>query len=128
MRQSNPHRRLIERWRLRQIGPMEWERLDHDPWTSSASMIRTWKRAVENAALPAVTIPYGLRHSSIVRGLRAGLPIQLVAAFHDISVAMIERHYSRWITEGSDELVARAWWCPLLRRRRNRQFDRMTAS
>ena len=46
--------------------------------------------------------------SMIVRGLRAGLPIRLVAALHDTSVAMIERHYSRWITEGLDELVARA--------------------
>ncbi|MEG3146797.1 hypothetical protein U1839_19265 [Sphingomonas sp. RT2P30] len=34
------------------------------------------------------------------RGLRMGLPIRLVAAIHDTSVAMIERHYSRWITEG----------------------------
>jgi hypothetical protein len=43
-----------------------------------------------------------------VRGLRAGLPIRLAATLHDTSVAMIERHYSRWITEGLDELVARA--------------------
>lgn len=41
-------------------------------------------------------------------GLRIGLPIRLVAAIHDTSVAMIERHYSRWITEGLDELAARA--------------------
>jgi integrase len=56
----------------------------------------------------ALVDPYALRHSSIVRGLRAGLPIRLVAALHDTSVAMIERHYSRYITEGLDELVARA--------------------
>lgn len=49
-----------------------------------------------------------LRHSSIVRGIRMGLPIRLVAALHDTSVVMIERHYSRWITEGLDELSARA--------------------
>jgi hypothetical protein len=53
-------------------------------------------------------IPYALRHSSIVRGIRAGLPIRLVAALHDTSVVMIERHYSRWITDGLDELAARA--------------------
>lgn len=58
--------------------------------------------------MPATTIPYALRHSSIVRGLRASLPIRLVAALHDTSVAMIERHYSRRITEGLEELVARA--------------------
>lgn len=99
---------LLEHWRHRQTGPMAWERVDRGPWTSSSEMARMWKRAVEDAGLPAATIPYGLRHSSIVRGLRAGLPIRLVAALHDTSVAMIERHYSRWITEGLDELVARA--------------------
>ena len=50
-------------------------------------------------------IPYALRHSSIVRGIRAGLPIRLVAAVHDTSVQMIERHYSRWIVDGLDELA-----------------------
>ena len=53
-------------------------------------------------------MPYALRHSSIVRGIRAGLPIRLVAAMHDTSVVMIERHYARWITDGLEELAARA--------------------
>jgi hypothetical protein len=53
-------------------------------------------------------IPYALRHSSIVRGIRANLPIRLVAALHDTSVRMIERHYSRWITEGLEEMAAGA--------------------
>lgn len=56
----------------------------------------------------ASTIPYALRHSSIVRGLRLGLPMRLVAATRDMPGTMIERHYSRWITEGLDELTARA--------------------
>jgi integrase len=99
---------LLEHWRLRQIGPLKWERDNRGPWVAPSEMTRQWKRAVEAAGLPAVTIPYALRHSSIVRGLRAGLPIRLVAALHDTSVQMIERHYSRWITEGLDELVARA--------------------
>lgn len=99
---------LLEHWRHRQVGPMQWERVDRGPWASSSAMLRPFQRAAEEAGLPASTIPYALRHSSIVRGLRAGLPIRLVAALHDTSVAMIERHYSRWITEGLDELVARA--------------------
>jgi integrase len=99
---------LLERWRHRQTGPMVWQRVDRGPWTSPSEMSRMWKRAIDAAGLPAATIPYGLRHSSIVRGLRVGLPIRLVAALHDTSVAMIERHYSRWITEGLDELAARA--------------------
>jgi integrase len=99
---------LLEHWRQRQVAPMTWERVDRGPWSAPSEMTRQWKRAVAVAGLPAATIPYALRHSSIVRGLRAGLPIRLVAALHDTSVAMIERHYSRWITEGLDELVARA--------------------
>lgn len=99
---------LLEHWRHRQTGPMSWERTERGPWGSSSEMARAWKQAVANAGLPATTIPYALRHSSIVRGLRVGLPIRLVAALHDTSVAMIERHYSRWITEGLDEMAARA--------------------
>lgn len=53
-------------------------------------------------------IPYALRHSSIVRGIRANLPIRLVAALHDTSVEMIERHYAKWIVDGLDDLAARA--------------------
>lgn len=53
-------------------------------------------------------VPYALRHSSIVRGIASGLPIRLVAAMHDTSVAMIEKHYSRWIVEGLEDFAARA--------------------
>ena len=70
-------------------------------------MSRWWAKVVDAVGLPGV-IPYALRHSSIVRAIRAGLPIRLVAAIHDTSVAMIEKHYSRWIVESLDELAARA--------------------
>jgi len=53
-------------------------------------------------------IPYALRHTSIVRGIRANQPIRLVAALHDTSVTMIERHYGRYIADGLDELAARS--------------------
>ena len=53
-------------------------------------------------------IPYALRHSSIVRGIKANLPIRLVADLHDTSTAMIERHYAKWISTGLEELAARA--------------------
>lgn len=103
-----PSAPLLERWRHKQVGPMDWVRVERGPWTSSSEMLRMWKKAANDAGLPATTIPYALRHSSIVRGLRVGLPIRLVAAIHDTSVQMIERHYSRWITEGLDEMAARA--------------------
>ncbi|WP_066827835.1 tyrosine-type recombinase/integrase [Sphingomonas mali] len=106
---------LLERWRHVQVKTAErrnaaqvWERGERGPWATASEMARLWSQACRDAGLPPTTIPYALRHSSIVRGLRAGLPIRLVAAIHDTSVAMIERHYSRWITEGLDELAARA--------------------
>lgn len=107
-RGRSPSATLLEHWRHKQVGPMQWERVDRGPWASSSAMLRQFHKAVEDAGLCSAVIPYALRHSSIVRGLRAGLPIRLVAALHDTSVAMIERHYSRYITEGLDELVARA--------------------
>ncbi|MCA1474291.1 site-specific integrase [Bradyrhizobium sp. NBAIM08] len=52
---------------------------------------------------PAEVTAYSLRHSSIVRMLLANVPIRLVAGLHNTSVAMIEKHYSRYITEFADE-------------------------
>ncbi|MDO7843640.1 tyrosine-type recombinase/integrase [Sphingomonas immobilis] len=104
----SPTATLLERWRHKQIAPMTWERVDRGPWYTASEMSQLWKQTVVAAGLPTSTIPYALRHSSIVRGLRFGLPIRLVAALHDTSVGMIERHYARWITEGLDELAARA--------------------
>jgi integrase len=51
-----------------------------------------------------VTI-YALRHSNIVRQLLAGVPIRVVAANHDTSVMMIERTYSRHISDHADAVV-----------------------
>ena len=101
---------LLERWRYTQVKRADrtdaatvWERGERGAWTTASQMTRMWNQACKDAGLPPTTIPYALRHSSILRGLRFGLPIRLVAAVHDTSVAMIERHYSRWITEGLDD-------------------------
>lgn len=98
---------LLCRWRYVQLGVNMWKRDRRGPWTSSSEMTRPWKDICEKAGIDPV-VPYALRHSSIVRGIKAGLPIRLVAALHDTSVAMIERHYSRWITDGLEDLAARA--------------------
>lgn len=98
---------LLQRWRYRQISPTRWERVGRAPWKTASEMTRAWNRVVDAMGLTG-TIPYSLRYTSIVRGIRANLPIRLVAALHDTSVVMIERHYSRWITEGLEELAARA--------------------
>jgi hypothetical protein len=63
---------------------------------------------LQQAGLPSGTVPYSLRHSSIVRGLRAGLPVRLVAALHDTSTPMIEKHYSAFISDAMNDLAAKA--------------------
>jgi integrase len=98
---------LFCRWRYIQTGVDIWRRDRRGPWTSSSEMTRPWKEICEKAGIEPV-VPYALRHSSIVRGIKAGLPIRLIAALHDTSVVMIERHYSRWITDGLEDLAARA--------------------
>jgi len=102
------HSPLFERWRHKQIGPAEWVREARGPWTSASELHRAWVVIVERAGLPVDTVPYALRHSSIVRQLRAGLPTRLVAALHDTSIAMIEKHYAAYIVDAMDELAARA--------------------
>ena len=57
---------------------------------------------------PAEVTMYCLRHSSIVRMLLRSVPIRLVASLHNTSVAMIEKHYSRYITEHSIDDITRA--------------------
>jgi integrase len=57
---------------------------------------------------PAEVTMYALRHSSIVRMLLASVPPKLVASLHNTSVAMIEKHYSKYITEHSDDFSRHA--------------------
>lgn len=102
-----PYEPLLEHWRLRQIGPVKWEKVARGPWNAASEMTRKWKQAASAVGLPDA-IPYALRHSSIVRGLTNDLPIRLVAALHDTSVAMIERHYSRWMSDSMDDLASTA--------------------
>jgi integrase len=98
---------LLERWRLKQTGPGVWVRDRRGAWTSSSELTRPWGVICEQLGLEKI-VPYALRHSSIVRGIASGLPVRLVAAMHDTSVAMIEKHYSRWIVDGLEEMAARA--------------------
>ena len=98
---------LLMRWRhRRQEGSIGWTRDRRGLW-QTAELTPPWREIRRSADMKDV-IPYSLRHSSIVRGIRANLPIRLVAALHDTSVPMIEKYYSRWIVDGLDELAARA--------------------
>ena len=83
---------------------------DGSPWGDNpgASYHREVRKIViAIGADPDVTM-YSLRHSSIVRMLKANVPIRLVASLHDTSTRMIERYYSRHIVEHSDEISRQA--------------------
>jgi integrase len=99
---------LLLRPRWRQVGPVKWELIGRAPWQSASELLRPWCKIVDKAKLAPDLVPYCLRHSSIVRGLRVGLPLRLVAALHDTSSAMIERHYAAYVVDALDELAARA--------------------
>ena len=79
-------------------------RANGQPWGHSSH----WRRFVQSVSRlgldPKEVTIYSLRHSSIVRQLLRGVPIRVVATTHDTSVAMIEKTYSRYITDHSDAL------------------------
>src|SRR6516164_1026036 len=83
---------------------------DGSPWHKHPA--QTYHLLVDKVATavglgPEVTM-YALRHSSIVRMLLANVPIRLIASLHNTGVAMIERNYSRYITEHSDDISRKA--------------------
>ena len=83
---------------------------DGSPWGDNpgAGYHREVKQIVSAiGADPDVTM-YALRHSSIVRMLKANVPIRLVASLHNTSTKMIEKHYSKYITEHSDDISRHA--------------------
>jgi hypothetical protein len=99
---------LLERWRWKQVSVTDWEKDRRGPWTAASELSRPWKAIRERARLAEGTVAYSLRHSSIVRGLRSGLPVRLVAALHDTSNDMIEKHYAAYIADALDDLAANA--------------------
>ena len=83
--------------------------LDHAGRTwGKARYRRDFRRAVAAVGLdPDVVTLYSMRHSAIVRALLRGVPIRVVAASADTGVTQIEKNYSKYITDHSDELVRR---------------------
>jgi integrase len=83
---------------------------DGNPWDKNPG--QNYHRQVDKVVIaigldPAKVTMYCLRHSSIVRMLVRNVPIRLVASLHNTSVAMIEKHYSRYITEHSIDDITR---------------------
>lgn len=105
---------LLLRWRHREVkgvagaGRPTWERERRGPWGTSSELARPWAKIAKRAELPPSIVPYALRHSSIVRQLRKGLPVQLVARAHDTSAAIIEKHYAAAIIDALDHMSAAA--------------------
>jgi hypothetical protein len=104
---------LLMRWHWSKKGRSQWERVERRAWGAQYEAHRYWPDTVraaneKGANLPADTVMYAFRHSSIVRGLRANLPIRLVAALHDTSVEMVEKHYSAYIVDATEDLARRA--------------------
>ena len=79
-----------------------WVRDGRRRW-QAAEISAPFREIAKRAGLSADVTAYALRHSSIVRGLRAGLPVRLVAGLHDTSSEMIERHYSGFIVDAMTE-------------------------
>lgn len=84
---------------------------DGSPWHRNPG--QNYHRQVDKVVTaiglePAEVTMYCLRHSSIVRMLLKNVPIRLVASLHNTSVAMIEKHYSRYITEHFIDDIVRA--------------------
>jgi hypothetical protein len=103
---------LFERWWYEQEPKgIKWKKSQRGPWQKD-DLTRRWDATREHADMPEV-IAYALRHSSIVRALKKGLPIQYVAKMHNTSVKMIERHYAKYVATALEDL-ARAAVTPLV--------------
>jgi len=98
---------LFERWVHIQRTPTVWERDKRGPWKSPSELTRPWRAIMDATEITDDLVPYCLRHSSIVRGLRNGLPTRLVAALHDTSVAMIEKHYAAYVVDAMNDVAAK---------------------
>lgn len=81
------------------------EKCGRGPWGEASSLTHVWKAVVRRAGLQDDLVAYSLRHTSITRGLSAGLPTQLVAQLHDTSVTMIERYYGRFVADALHKLA-----------------------
>jgi len=99
---------LLERWRWKQVAPAKWVKARRGPWQSASELVRPWGLIRDIAMLSDAVVPYALRHSSIVRCLRAALPVPYVASLHDTSAAMIEAHYAAFIVDAMDDLAETA--------------------
>ncbi|MCP3417784.1 tyrosine-type recombinase/integrase [Bradyrhizobium brasilense] len=99
---------LLRRWAYKRKGRLQWERDRLRPLGQAYEAEEQWAAVVRKARLPADAVMYSLRHSSIVRALRKNLPVRLVAALHDTSIEMIEKHYAAFIVDVTEDITRRS--------------------
>jgi integrase len=78
-------------------------RPDGRPWQTYGHTV-LFQKALAAAGLPK-TVPYSMRHSSVVRNLQRGVPPAIVAAAHDTSVAMMRLTYAKFLVDHSEEMI-----------------------
>jgi integrase len=71
-------------------------------------MSARFRVVLERLGLDVSLSPYTLRHSSIIRQIRGGVPLRLIAFSHDTSTIEIERTYGRYLSNASDDLTRKA--------------------
>ena len=83
---------------------------DGSPWGDNpgAGYHNDVKKIVAAIGADPKATMYALRHSSIVRQLLKNVPVRLVAELHNTSTKMVEQHYSKYITEHSDDISRHA--------------------
>lgn len=64
-----------------------------------------FRAVLERLDLDTALTPYSLRHSSIIRAIRAGTPLRIIGYTHDTSVVEIEKTYARYLSGASDDLA-----------------------
>jgi integrase len=66
-----------------------------------------FRKVANRLGLGPEVVPYSLRHSSIVRQLLGGIPARITAAYHDTSIEMLEKTYSRYIIGDPTDAMTR---------------------
>jgi integrase len=75
---------------------------------STRNLSLRFRVVLERLDLDLSLTPYVLRHSSIIRQIRANVPLRLIAFSHDTSVIEIERTYGRYLSNASGDLTRKA--------------------
>jgi integrase len=65
---------------------------------------KKFRKVLERLGMDPTLSPYTMRHSSIIRQIRAGTPLRIIAFAHDTSQRMIEATYARYLNDAADDL------------------------